>query len=369
MSLVADYGSDISGSDEENNIQNVIETTTTTKPSLTSLLPAPKSKRNGPVKIVVDLPKPGNDDDDDSDKEQTSKKSKPVGSGLFALLPPPKRPVTGKEQKSSTNKPMSDLSTIKPITASTSFVPHTLTKRKSTTTHSFSKIKGKEIKVQGNENETKDTTENNKFTESFFPLGAEITNITPSKAIEDESFKINNSDKIESSNIESNANYNATNDYNYNYNYNYQWDAGTNSYMEYPGYYYDESQLQQQNSEQAQPDSHIDDEAIQKLGGRRGKEGPIVIKEINAADQMADAWQAQMSELTKPGKVGSGGTHLKPTKGQKRKHNLMYLAYQAAAMENDLKEQFAANKKTKRETQAKYGYYDLIDFNNFNDIR
>lgn len=38
----------------------------------------------------------------------------------------------------------------------------------------------------------------------------------------------------------------------------------------------------------------------------------------------------------------------------------MYLAYQAAAMENDLKEQFAANKKTKRETQAKYGYYDLF---------
>ena len=33
----------------------------------------------------------------------------------------------------------------------------------------------------------------------------------------------------------------------------------------------------------------------------------------------------------------------------------MYLAYQAAAMENDLKEQFAVNKKTKRETQAKYG--------------
>lgn len=38
----------------------------------------------------------------------------------------------------------------------------------------------------------------------------------------------------------------------------------------------------------------------------------------------------------------------------------MYLAYQAAAMENDLREQFAANKKTKRETQAKYGYYDLF---------
>jgi hypothetical protein len=51
---------------------------------------------------------------------------------------------------------------------------------------------------------------------------------------------------------------------------------------------------------------------------------------------------------------------LKPTKGQKRKHNLMYLAYQAAAMENDLKEQFAVNKKTKRETQAKYGIFIIF---------
>ncbi|CAJ0632553.1 13846_t:CDS:2 [Entrophospora sp. SA101] len=90
--------------------------------------------------------------------------------------------------------------------------------------------------------------------------------------------------------------------------------------------------------------------------GRRGKEGPIKIKEINAADQMADAWQTQMADITKPSKgTGSGHSNLKPSKVQKRKHNLMYLAYQATSMENDLKEQFATNKKTKRETQAKYG--------------
>ncbi|CAJ0843845.1 3782_t:CDS:2 [Entrophospora sp. SA101] len=100
---------------------------------------------------------------------------------------------------------------------------------------------------------------------------------------------------------------------------------------------------------------------IQKLGGRRGKEGPIKIKEINAADQMADAWQTQMADITKPSKgTGSGHSNLKPSKVQKRKHNLMYLAYQATSMENDLKEQFATNKKTKRETQAKYAtHFDL----------
>ncbi|CAI2175573.1 7580_t:CDS:2 [Funneliformis geosporum] len=293
MSLVADYGSDASSSEEETNVQIVTETMTNTKKPLLSSLP--KSKRNGPVKIMVDLPKFDNDENDDIDDKQGSRKSKlssSGGSGLFALLPAPKRLVTSKQN--STNKSVSS-STIKSTTVSTR---------------------------------------------------AEITNIIQSK-VENESSNTINLDKTESPNIESNVTTEsfATNDY----YYNYQWDTGTNSYTEC---YYDESQT---NSEQAQPDNQIDDEAIQKLGGRRGKEGPIIIKEISAADQMADAWQAQMGELTKPGKVG-GGIALKPTKGQKRKHNLMYLAYQASAMENDLKEQFAANKKTKRETQAKYGF-------------
>lgn len=96
----------------------------------------------------------------------------------------------------------------------------------------------------------------------FLLIGDEITNIIPNNVIEDKSsFKTtNNSDKINSSNIESTEDYNVNDDY--YYNYNYQWDAGTNSYMEYPDYYYDGSQLQQQSSEQAQPDSQIDDEVV-----------------------------------------------------------------------------------------------------------
>jgi hypothetical protein len=95
----------------------------------------------------------------------------------------------------------------------------------------------------------------------FLLTGSEITNIIPSKVIEDESSNITNSDKIKSSNIESNVepnvaseSYYLTNDY--NYNYNYQWnDASASSYMEYPGYY-DEFQLQQ--SSEQQPDNQID---------------------------------------------------------------------------------------------------------------
>ncbi|CAG8767731.1 3666_t:CDS:2, partial [Ambispora leptoticha] len=127
-----------------------------------------------------------------------------------------------------------------------------------------------------------------------------------------------------------------------------------NAYEEYQGMY-DEPQ-QKMGSEQAQLNWELDDEMFQKLGGRRGKkEGPIKIKEINAADQMADSWQYQVANLSKPTRGSSeGSARLKPTRGQKRKHNLMYLAFHATAMESELKEQHASNRKTKRETQAKY---------------
>jgi hypothetical protein len=168
MSLVADYDSE-SSSEEETNVQNEVETgTTTTEKSLLSSLPQPSKSKRGPVKILVNLPKLGNADDTDKE-DQVSKKSSPSVSGLFALLPAPKRPAIGKEQYSSTNK-STNLST-RLTTASTSFVPHTLTKRKSTTqkpsnlSQSFSKIKGKEVDAQN-----EDEKEDNKF-KSFFPLG------------------------------------------------------------------------------------------------------------------------------------------------------------------------------------------------------
>lgn len=98
----------------------------------------------------------------------------------------------------------------------------------------------------------------------FLLIGDEITNIIPNNVIEGKSsFKTTNNPDINSSNIESTEDYNVNNDY--YYNYNYQWDAGTNSYMEYPDYYYDGSQLQQQSSDQAQTDSQIDDEVVKIL--------------------------------------------------------------------------------------------------------
>ncbi len=51
-----------------------------------------------------------------------------------------------------------------------------------------------------------------------------------------------------------------------------------------------------------------------------------------------------------------GGPEITYNKLQKKKHQITYLAAQAKAREVDLKNQWAQNKSTKRQTQAKYGF-------------
>ncbi|PVU94282.1 hypothetical protein BB561_002660 [Smittium simulii] len=53
---------------------------------------------------------------------------------------------------------------------------------------------------------------------------------------------------------------------------------------------------------------------------------------------------------------------IEPSKMQKRKHNIMYLAFEAKQKEVKLKESYAQNAKTQRETRSKYGNY-LLSFN------
>ncbi|EFX88083.1 hypothetical protein DAPPUDRAFT_305525 [Daphnia pulex] len=55
-------------------------------------------------------------------------------------------------------------------------------------------------------------------------------------------------------------------------------------------------------------------------------------------------------------KSASRGPDIAYNKLQKKKHQITYLAAQAKAREVDLKNQWAQNKSTKRQTQAKYGF-------------
>lgn len=52
----------------------------------------------------------------------------------------------------------------------------------------------------------------------------------------------------------------------------------------------------------------------------------------------------------------SRGPDIAYSKVHKKKHQITYLAAQAKAREVELKNQWAANKSTKRQTQAKYGF-------------
>ncbi|CAG8562912.1 17527_t:CDS:2, partial [Racocetra fulgida] len=279
MSLVADYSSDVSSSDEEIT-STEIKTETPKKTSISSLLPPPKalskSKKDGALKT-------------------------------------------------------------------TNFMPHAITRKKPV------------MQAKSDTKNEDDTEDVNTITEAFFPLGPEITNIKSINETKDASAaSVATRDNIEPYAIAGATDISfPTDGYTYNEYYNDgQWQENANAYEEYQGMY-DEPQ-QKMGSEQAQLNWELDDEM--KLGGRRGKkEGPIKIKEINAADQMADSWQYQVANLSKPTRGSSeGSARLKPTRGQKRKHNLMYLAFHATAMESELKEQHASNRKTKRETQAKY---------------
>uniref|UniRef100_A0A8D8RZT3 Proline-rich protein PRCC n=2 Tax=Cacopsylla melanoneura TaxID=428564 RepID=A0A8D8RZT3_9HEMI len=100
----------------------------------------------------------------------------------------------------------------------------------------------------------------------------------------------------------------------------------------------------------------LNNDVLRKLGARKRKGEDLIVREVNASSLMPDSreWLAQLSEETtyRP----SHKKHDGPTSQQKRKHQITYLAFQAKANELDLKNQWANNRQTKRQTQSKYGF-------------
>ncbi|RUP47207.1 hypothetical protein BC936DRAFT_146014 [Jimgerdemannia flammicorona] len=210
MSLVADYGSDSESSDTENSQQ--VRGPVATKPSsFASQLPPPKvdsgdsspvktdvarpvstkTKRDGPVRIFVDLPKPSaaGDDSDSDAEEHKSKKPRlaPGFSGLAALLPAPKNERTMSSSKGSLGGGAS-----KPVGGG--FVPYSLTKKKDNMVTdgkgkgvAIAKADETKVEMAGEERKAIDEFEdegeeeelNSSTVKSFFPLGPSITAAPP----------------------------------------------------------------------------------------------------------------------------------------------------------------------------------------------
>ncbi|KAL2716730.1 hypothetical protein V1478_014406 [Vespula squamosa] len=107
----------------------------------------------------------------------------------------------------------------------------------------------------------------------------------------------------------------------------------------------------------------FDEKAIEYLCGRRGikrknkemEEANII--EISGDDIKPDEREWLVKALTeepvqRPVSMQSSGINFQ----SKKKHQITYLAHQAKAMELELKNQWALNRMTRKQTQSKYGF-------------
>ncbi|XP_052441214.1 proline-rich protein PRCC-like [Carassius gibelio] len=106
--------------------------------------------------------------------------------------------------------------------------------------------------------------------------------------------------------------------------------------------------------------SLFNDEAFRRLQGKqnRGRE-EIKFLEIKGDDQLSGNKQWLTKNMTaeaEPRKSFSKKKGDQPTGQQRRKHQITYLIHQAKERELELKNNWADNKLTRRQTQAKYGF-------------
>ena len=92
-------------------------------------------------------------------------------------------------------------------------------------------------------------------------------------------------------------------------------------------------------------------------GGKRKRPIPVEsILDINQSDLMGDVELTQAKRLTAESEYMSQIPSGQFSGQERRKHQMTYLAYQARERELELKNQWAANRATQRETRKKYGF-------------
>ncbi|CAL8297945.1 unnamed protein product [Lota lota] len=137
-------------------------------------------------------------------------------------------------------------------------------------------------------------------------------------------------------------------------------DAGAPGYYNQP--YYQDANPEQADEDDDEPGSSemFDEEAFMRLQGKRnrGKE-EVKFLEIKGDDQLigSQQWMTKsVSEEKQERKSFSKKKGDQPTGQQRRKHQITYLIHQAKERELELKNNWAENKLTRRQTQAKYGF-------------
>ncbi|XP_068567225.1 proline-rich protein PRCC [Cebidichthys violaceus] len=359
------------------------------KGGLFSSLPKPR-KRTEPVKITVPQIQ-RRDSDSDDDDAPAKKKLQPQGSGLSSLLPQP---------KNLTVKGMDRL-----------LIPHTLTKRQepkgpkpgkpaqgllgSSASPSAIKAAAKSAALQvarqiatDDQDNEEDITPQNYFSlgESSQPLPAVVPSLDPEPGALAEPLafapapapapvpapvpapapadELGQSDEPGQSDapLDFGGNHEGAGPWGGQYPQYQQPMAGPEALPEgyYNETYYQDPETGSAEAEEPGNSAMFDDEAFMRLQGKRnrGKE-EVKFLEIKGDDQLSGNQQWMTKSMTEEKQTRQSFSKKNkelPTGQQRRKHQITYLIHQAKERELELKNSWADNKLTRRQTQAKYGF-------------
>ncbi|XP_032391410.1 proline-rich protein PRCC isoform X2 [Etheostoma spectabile] len=336
---------------------------------LFSSLPKPR-KRTEPVKITVPQIQ-RRDSDSDDDDEPAKKKLHPQGSGLSSLLPQPKN-LTRKE----IDRPL---------------IPYTLTKRQETkgpkpgtpaqgllgSSASPSAIKAaaksaalqlaRQIASDDQDNEEEITPQNYfSLGESSQPLPSVIPILDPEPSVPAEPLAPAPVDADELGQSDAPLDFGGNHEGPAAWGGQYpQFEQPMAGPEALPQGYYNETYYQDPDAGSAETEepgnsAMFDDEAFMRLQGKRnrGKE-EVKFLEIKGDDQLSGNQQWMTKSMTEEKQARQSFSKKKgeqPTGQQRRKHQITYLIHQAKERELELKNSWAENKLTRRQTQAKYGF-------------
>lgn len=265
-------------------------------------------------------------------KEPPRKKVNPSrsGSGLFSVLPEPKHATT-KE-------------------AGRSLLPHILTKRPTQTQKPQKKVTKKPPAAPGGAAHVSDEEEEEATTgtSDFFSLSEESTThpatVVPEVATTHVSAAI--APSLEPLREESRVP-------------RAHPEGPSPSMVQHQHYEdVDPSTMVQEPPQPAAAAAGIDEAAIMRLAGKRGRADVINFIDVNADDALLtkQEWMTKALSEEKPQHGFSRKREGLPTQKQKQKHQITYLAHQAKERELDLKNTWALNRMTKMQSQAKYGF-------------
>ncbi|XP_042362326.1 proline-rich protein PRCC [Plectropomus leopardus] len=342
------------------------------KGGILSSLPKPR-KRTEPVKITVPQIQRRDSDSDDDDDEPAKKKLHPQGSGLSSLLPQPKNLIV-----KETDRPL---------------IPHTLTKRQepkkpkpgtpaqgllgSSASPSAIKAAAKSAALQlarqiatDDQDNEEDITPQNYFSlgESSQPLPAVVPSLDPEPGPPVEPlplpFPLAPADEPGQSDapLDFGGNHEGAGPWGGQYPQYQQPLPGPEALPQgyYNEPYYGDPDVGLAEAEEPGNSAMFDDEAFMRLQGKRnrGKE-EVKFLEIKGDDQLSGNQQWMTKSMTEEKQTRQSFSKKKgeqPTGQQRRKHQITYLIHQAKERELELKNSWADNKLSRRQTQAKYGF-------------